>query len=281
MDYLEALRDVRKKRGLTQKEVGEAVGHTAHYIHQIETGKSRLSYELAVRLAYVLEIDFPIEDNDPLDTLGKPITEKIRVIRRLRMMALRSLRSCISRDITQSIIYFTSIVDREVRLADGFILLLKERNLTCAGAVLRLLLDNCMRTYAYTLAEDKEALVKRVLKPDGNLGSLRDKDGLRLTDKYLVQKLSRLDETTGSVYGHTSGYIHHSSKAFYNITSLGGSRNLSFNIGGPLTEEWDATLLECADAFIRYLALNNRLVLDAIADIPLDGTNDDSTIVNK
>lgn len=280
MDYLKAFRSARIQKGLTQEQLGQIVGHTKQYMYQIEAGKTKLSYELAVKISDVLEIELPIDESVPQSIPGD-IKEKVRVIRRLRRMTLRTLRSCVSEDIELRTLYFMSIVDRAVRLSDGFVLLLKERNLTCAGAVLRLLLDNCMRTYAYTLAEDKEALTRRVLKPDVNLGSLRDKDGIRLTDKYLVQKLSMLDDTIGSVYNYTSGYVHHSSKAFHNMTSLRGNRSLNFNIGGPLPEEWDITLLECADAFIRYLALNNRLVLDAIADIPLDAIIDDSTIVNK
>ena len=38
-------------------------------------------------------------------------------------------------------------------------MMLKERNLTCAGVLLRMQMDNCMRTYAAFIAEDKKAIV--------------------------------------------------------------------------------------------------------------------------
>lgn len=266
MDYLGEFRRARIKHGLTLEQVGMVVGHTKQYMHQIEKGKTKLSYELAVKLADVLEIDLPINNTLSPTASDNEMKKRTRVIRRLRLMTRRTLRTCVGPDLDYRTMYLMSIADRAIRLADGFVILLTERNLTCASAVLRMMLDNCLRTYAYTLAADKDAVAKRVLQPDADFRKMKAKDGKNLTDKYLVEQLTKLDESIGSVYRSTSGYIHHSSKALYNMASLVGNRTFSFNIGGPLTEDWDITLLECAEAFIRYMSLNNRLLIEAVSE---------------
>jgi len=54
-----AVRDLREKRGLTQKELGELVGVSRQAIHAIETGKFDPSIWLAHDLAKLFQI--PIE----------------------------------------------------------------------------------------------------------------------------------------------------------------------------------------------------------------------------
>lgn len=51
----EKLRRMREERGLTLQQLADAVGITKPYLWQIENGKRRLSYALAVKIASVLE----------------------------------------------------------------------------------------------------------------------------------------------------------------------------------------------------------------------------------
>ncbi|AMQ19635.1 MULTISPECIES: helix-turn-helix transcriptional regulator [Geobacillus] len=50
---LERLEAVRKKYGLTCKQVAESVGISKEYYWMIENGKRRLTYDLAVKIAQV------------------------------------------------------------------------------------------------------------------------------------------------------------------------------------------------------------------------------------
>jgi DNA-binding XRE family transcriptional regulator len=64
------IKDVRKKKGWTQKQLADAVGVTASFITQVEAGKTFPSYERCVALANVLNL--------PLDELWTQV-EKARM----------------------------------------------------------------------------------------------------------------------------------------------------------------------------------------------------------
>ena len=54
------MKDLRKKRGWTQGELGEKLGISRQSVHSIETGKYDPSLPLAFRIAELF--DLPIED---------------------------------------------------------------------------------------------------------------------------------------------------------------------------------------------------------------------------
>ena len=67
------LRVARESRGLSQKELGEATGLTATTISRYETGKRKLTVEMAQQLATVLDMDWvclfePQDARVPLDS---------------------------------------------------------------------------------------------------------------------------------------------------------------------------------------------------------------------
>ena len=53
---LEKLAELRKKKRLSFKEVGESAGITKEYYWMIENGQRGLSYPLAVKIAAVFEL---------------------------------------------------------------------------------------------------------------------------------------------------------------------------------------------------------------------------------
>lgn len=55
--HLEILRDARKRRGLTLKQLGDQLGVTAPQIQRIEQGKRRMSVEMLERYCDALEVD--------------------------------------------------------------------------------------------------------------------------------------------------------------------------------------------------------------------------------
>ena len=92
--------------------------------------------------------------------------------------------------------------------------MIQHRNLTCAGALLRLQMDNCMRTYATFLAQDKDAVIDCIIS-GSPINRQLSKEGKRLKDAYLKKELSIIDIEFANVYNQASGYIHLSEKAFY------------------------------------------------------------------
>jgi len=162
-------------------------------------------------------------------------------------------------------LFFGAAADRCIRLIDGFSMMLRERNLTCAGVLLRMQMDNCMRTYAAFIAENKEAVVDCILK--GNpIKNLKDKDGEKMTDGHLKDKVTELDKQFADVYDQASGFVHLSEKAFYQtVEKVEDNGKVCFNYGHPLPEKRNDPLLESAETYIHFVKLQFRM-LQAVAD---------------
>jgi hypothetical protein len=104
----------------------------------------------------------------------------------------------------------TAALNRSLAHISGFQTLVGQRNLTCAGALMRLQLDTAMRFYASFIVDDPHRFALDVL--DGqHVRRMRDSDGNFMTDAYLKEKLGDLYEWVPRVYDHTSGYVHFSS----------------------------------------------------------------------
>lgn len=154
---------------------------------------------------------------------------------------------------------YIGFLNRNIYLAEGFIQMIHNRNLTCAGALLRLQLDNCMRLLALNIAEDEQQVVDCILNGD-NISKLKDKNGKRMTDGYLKEQLVTYDSQLSNVYNETSGFIHFSSKAFYQSVEEITDDGIRFTIGGELPEKRNEPLIECTQAFIHYYKLFLRFM---------------------
>lgn len=150
-------------------------------------------------------------------------------------------------------LYFLSIIDKCLRLIDGFTMMLEERNLTCAGILLRVQIDNCMRTYAAYLAENVHEVIDSIQGNGLQLNKIRSKDGCLMTDAYLRNQLSKFDKRSNTVYINASGYIHHSEKSFYQIASAKEPNTIELNIGNRLSDKLNPILAECTEAFIFFV----------------------------
>lgn len=161
-------------------------------------------------------------------------------------------------------LFFCASLDRCVQLSEGFILMLQQRNLTCIWAILRLLMDNCMRTYAAFIAEDKDAVIDCIINGK-RISGQKDCDGNKMSDAYLKKKMTLFNKYFSDVYDCASGYIHFSDKAFYQTVISCNDKTLEWQIGQSLQERFNPLMLEAADAFIHFTKLNYKM-LQAVAD---------------
>lgn len=72
------IREYRKKKGLTQGELGEKLGVTASAIMRYERGQRKVSVEMLRRIAAALEVDpYTLMDWDTaLDVISESISEE-------------------------------------------------------------------------------------------------------------------------------------------------------------------------------------------------------------
>ena len=193
------------------------------------------------------------------------LDEYERALKELRTHGIAIAAGIIGDNLTKDDLFFCASLDRCLRLIDGVIPMLKERNLTCAGALLRLQMDNCLRTYAAFIAADKEKVIDCIISGD-MIKNEKDTTGQKMTDGHLKDEISKIDSQFAQVYDQASGYIHLSSKAFYQtVAEIGDDNKLAFQIGHPLPEKRNEPLLECADAFVHFVKLHYKM-LNAVVE---------------
>lgn len=187
------------------------------------------------------------------------LASRIEQLQTLRKNAVTIAAGIIGESLCMEDLFFCASVDRCMRLIDGFIPMLQDRNLTCAGVLLRMQMDNCMRTYAAFIAEDRNAAVQCVI--DGNpIKNLKDTNGKKMTDGHLKDEITKIDSVFSKVYDNASGYVHLSEKAFYQTVEKCADNKLEFQIGQPLPEKRNDPLLESADGYIHFVKLHFKML---------------------
>lgn len=192
------------------------------------------------------------------------LTPKIDLLCLLRKEAISLSASIIGQNLFKEDFYFCASIDRCVHLIDGFISMLKERNLTCAGVLLRMQMDNCTRSYAPFIAQDKDAVIDCIISGK-QINKEKDTRGEQLSDSYLKKVISKIDPVFEQVYNKASGYVHMSEKAFYQTLVKCANYSIEFQVGCELPEKRNPILLEAADAFIHFIHLH-FMILNAVAE---------------
>jgi hypothetical protein len=95
-------------------------------------------------------------------------------------------------------------IKRSLSLAAGLLVLIRARNIVCARAVLRMHMDTITRLSAYTYVDNPEQMARAILGGTA-LKTFKSRDGERLTDGYLVDRLSERRPWVRRVYEFTSG----------------------------------------------------------------------------
>lgn len=159
--------------------------------------------------------------------------------------------SVIGESLFKEDLYFVATLNRFVTLTDGFKVLITNRNLTCCGALLRLLLDNCMRLYGLSIAADMNEAIDTVIS-GGRFDKLKDKSGKQMRDGYLKKQIANYDAKFETVYDSTSGYIHFSEKGFFQSVRAKEDNQISLQISTNLNEEFNPLLIEGAEAYTHF-----------------------------
>ena len=192
------------------------------------------------------------------------LDEKIDSLEKLRSKGVKIATGIVGKTLTTDDLFFCASLNRCLQLIDGVVLMLKERNLTCAGPLLRLQMDNCMRTYAAFIAEDRTKVIECIL--DGTpIKKQRDTAGKPMTDCYLKTAINQYDSVFAQVYNQASGFVHLSEKAFYQIVVRVDDKTIDCQVGHDLPETGNGPLLECADAFCHFVELHYKMLV-AVAD---------------
>jgi hypothetical protein len=98
-------------------------------------------------------------------------------------------------------------IKRTLAQCGGFRLLIEAKNFPCAAPILRMQIDTVMRVFAMTLVEDRGAFCDAVMEGQP-INKLKSAEGKKLSDAYILSKLSEEYPWMKPIYARASGFIH-------------------------------------------------------------------------
>jgi hypothetical protein len=125
--------------------------------------------------------------------------------------------------------YIMSIANRAISLNRGFITLVNSNNYISAISLMRLQLDNCLRLFALSLYEDPGEFYNKVLSGE-HIKNLKDRNGKKMYDAYLVEKIDGIFPKFKSIYDKLSGHIHFTVEHF-NFNNKEENETVSISVG--------------------------------------------------
>lgn len=164
--------------------------------------------------------------------------------------------------LTHADFFIFGALRRTLAQACGFRDLIEARNFPCAAAILRLQIDTAMRINALSLVADPDATCKAVL--DGEqFNRLKDRDGKKMSDAHLREKLAKDYAWITPVYEQTSDFVHLSGRHFeVSIARTDDeTRTAYFQISGRDPQRPDETYFEAVDTFFEATKLAGTLML--------------------
>jgi hypothetical protein len=128
---------------------------------------------------------------------------------------------------------YSSAINRTLKNTGGFAFCLRDRRYFVATLVIRGQLDTLCRVWGLQVVPDQGEYVKAFMK--GQIRSLTDRDGKRLTDRCLIEHLGTVLPWTLTMYDELAAFAHLSNKHFFGAF---GATDDEGGISGH-TSEWD------------------------------------------
>ena len=146
-------------------------------------------------------------------------------------------------------------LNRSLCLLRAFCQLIEDRNIVAAAPLIRMQLDNVLRFSAAWVVLNPHEFSLNVLNGIP-IRKMKDKNGKKLDDRYLVEMLSVEHDWIKSVYEHCSGYVHLSEKHIFNALTL-GEEEQSIELKISDRDEWapESLYFEAVGAFGAITAL--------------------------
>ncbi|MCC8535937.1 hypothetical protein ACDH70_21865 [Xanthomonas axonopodis pv. poinsettiicola] len=151
-------------------------------------------------------------------------------------------------------------LNRSLSNCSAFTQMVRAQNYLIAASLVRLQLDTFLRFFASYLVSDPHEFATSVLAGT-EIRKLKDRSGVPMTDRHLVQSVSLEFPWVHSVYKSTSGFIHLSNKHIFSaIQSVQGDGRLSMLIGSDperfpseLWVEMSEGFTAATEALFRYV----------------------------
>lgn len=154
-----------------------------------------------------------------------------------------------------------SAIKRSLSNTAAVRLLVENWNLVAARTMLRAHMDTPLRLSAVWLVNDPHGFAMKVQAGE-RIRNIKDRNGKRMTDAYLITRMSTEYPWVAEVYDRLSGYVHFS--ADHLSVSIKGSddddRILNFALTAQDTEFPESTWVEVIECFNECTLILHRYV---------------------
>ncbi len=124
-------------------------------------------------------------------------------------------------------LYIFGVINRCKHLISAFCYLIETKNFLVAAPVLRMQLDTLARLRAVWLVQDPHKFAMQVMAGVA-VNKIKDANGNLMTDKYLIDEISKIDPKFKTVYERTCNFVHLSSAHI--MSSIVGVSQTRFQI---------------------------------------------------
>lgn len=160
------------------------------------------------------------------------------------------------------------IVDRALAIAKAFEQAHIAGNYVVSSILLRSQIDTAMRTYGFFLVPNFDDACDHVFKGT-RYNKLKDKQGNRLQDHYLIKRIGEHYPWMPNVYENTSGFVHFSNKNIHTtLQHVGSEGRVDLSIGGGGDAIPKEIFDELAAAFVHVFSVVSDLVRRLLAGRP-------------
>ncbi|MBC6982871.1 hypothetical protein [Caulobacter sp. 17J80-11] len=155
---------------------------------------------------------------------------------------------------------------RLLAVSAGFQSLIRSRNFLCAAPLLRMQIDTGMRVYALSLVERPDRVCDAIF--DGKpLNKVKDREGVFLSDAYLVRRLGKQYPWIVEVYKQASGFVHLSERHFYAAihSTNDVEREVRFRISETDGDRHESEYYDVVDAFFAATKVSGMVICTYLA----------------
>lgn len=110
--------------------------------------------------------------------------------------------------------YAIGAIKRALAVTTGFCTLIEDRNLVCAGALIRMQVETAFRFYGISLVADPGDAVLQIMG-GVHLKKMKARDGKPLTDTYLAREISKHRPWVEPLFRETSNFVHFTEKQIF------------------------------------------------------------------
>lgn len=161
-------------------------------------------------------------------------------------------------------LFYMSVIDRAININRGFITLIKDDNYACAIPLMRMMIDLCMRLWGITLVDDKHKYIE-IWGSGEKISSIKDRNGNKLTDKYLSEQLGLLYKGVDKIYNDACAFVHLSEQSLCITAKPGeGERTVTLHVDGH-----DGFSEEVKQNIHKWMLYFNNVLIDTIRSLSL------------